>query len=275
MGALIGLLFGIGALTVWLALASEVQTGQGSASLSPSSSAARSWIAPVACAGGAAVLSLVLTGLPFVALLAAVVGAQVPRAVSRQRAKRQRAQRAHAWPEVIDSLVSAVRAGMSLPEAVAAVGERGPAILRSDFAEFARDYRASGQFHLAITQLRQRLGDPVADRVFEAVLVAREVGGTDLGQMLRTVADFVRQDLRLRDEAAARRSWTVNGARLAIAAPWIVLVMLSTQPEVVAVYRTSAGVIVLAISAGVCAVAYWLMARLGELPEASRLGAAR
>lgn len=268
MGALIGLLFGVGVVSIWLAIADN---GHSSSTVRLRDAVPRRRLIVAASAGVAGLLALTLTGLPFVGILAMITGAFVPGAVRKRRDRRIRAQRAHAWPEVIDSLVSAVRAGMSLPEAIAAIGQRGPEQLRAEFVMFADDYRTTGQFETAIGALRSRLADPVADRVCEAMLIARDVGGTDLGRMLRTLGDFVRQDLRLRDEAAARRSWTVNGARLAIAAPWIVLVMLSTQPDVVSAYRTAGGVVVLSVAAGICVVAYWLMSRLGELSEPRRI----
>jgi len=111
----------------------------------------------------------------------------------------------------------------------------------------------------------------VADRIVEALLAARDVGGSDLGRMLRTLSDFVRQDLRFRGEAEARRSWTVNGARLAIAAPWLVLLLLSTRPEAAVAYQTSAGMFVLVACAGACVLAYYLMTRIGRLPDEVRV----
>lgn len=265
MGLVVGLLFAAGVLAMWTSSPTSPRPGL------PRRVVSRSQLAAVGGALAAGASALVLTGLPVVGAMALVVGAYVPTALRSRQRKRQKAVRAHAWPEVIDSLVSAVRAGMSLPEALSSIGSRGPDCLRSEFVAFADDYRTTGQFDTAIANLRDRLADPVADRVCEAMLVAREVGGSDLGQMLRTLSDFVRQDLRLRDEAIARRSWTVNGARLAVAAPWIVLVLLSSQPEVVDAYRSAEGMVVLSAAAVICVFAYWLMSRIAELPTQGRL----
>jgi tight adherence protein B len=69
-----------------------------------------------------------------VALCFAVFAFFAPTAiVGRLRARRQGELR-DVWPEVVDNLVSAVRAGMSLPEAVGALGTRGPGTLRPAFA---------------------------------------------------------------------------------------------------------------------------------------------
>lgn len=64
---------------------------------------------------------------------------------------------------------------------------------------------------------------------------------------------------------------TLNGARLAVAAPWLVLLAMSAQPDVITRYRSSAGVLVLAVGAVVCVGAYRLMMRIGRLPTERRI----
>jgi tight adherence protein B len=89
--------------------------------------------------------------------------------------------------------------------------------------------------------------------------------------LLRTLSSFLRDDARTRAELEARQSWTVNAARLAVAAPWVVLALLSTRPEAVAAYNRPAGVVVLAGGAAASVVAYRVMVRIGRLPEESRV----
>ena len=153
----------------------------------------------------------------------------------------------------------------------ASSGRRGPEELREPFEAFADDYRLTGRFHDSLDRLKDRLSDPVGDRLVESLRIAREVGGTDLGHLLRTLSGFLREDARTRAELETRQSWTVNAARLAVAAPWAVLAMLSTNPESVAAYSTPLGVVVLAVGAAVTAVAYWAMVRIGRLPEDERV----
>ena len=115
------------------------------------------------------------------------------------------------------------------------------------------------------------MADPVADRIVEALRLTRDVGGTDLGRLLRTLASFLREDVRTRGELEARQSWTVNAARLAVAAPWIVLALLSTRAAAAAAYNTPAGAVVL-VGGGVCTVvAYLLMLRIARLPDDPRV----
>ncbi|WP_199423999.1 type II secretion system F family protein [Actinotalea solisilvae] len=218
-----------------------------------------------------AALGTALTQSPPVALCFAVMAAVAPLALVRGRARRRRAALRAVWPEVVDHLASGIRAGLSLPEALAQLGDRGPAELRPAFQAFAADHRATGRFGDALDALKARLADPVADRIVEALRLTREVGGTDLGRLLRTLSGFLREEARTRGELEARQSWTVNAARLAVAAPWLVLALLSTRPETAAVYDSPAGAAVLALGGGCTVVAYRLMVRIGRLPEDVRV----
>jgi tight adherence protein B len=89
--------------------------------------------------------------------------------------------------------------------------------------------------------------------------------------MLRALSGFLREDLRTRGELESRQSWTVNGARLAVAAPWLVLLLMCLQGEVVGRFATGAGLVVLVVGAGLCAVAYRLMMWIGRLPTERRI----
>lgn len=221
--------------------------------------------------GVAAVVMLAASGVPAIGVLFGLMAGSVPAAVLRGRAARRRREHGALWPDVVDHLTSAVRAGLSLPDALIQLGERGPEGLREPFVQFGRDYQSSGRFHQALDLLKERLADPTGDRVVEALRIARDVGGGDLGRVLRSLAGFLRDDQRTRGEVEARQSWTVTGARLAVAAPWIVLALMCFQSDVVRRYATTPGLIVLGGGAVACVVAYRLMIAIGRLPAEKRI----
>ena len=226
------------------------------------------------CVGMAAATFLIVFALTASGPIAAcfgLFGGWLPLVLVRWRARRRTAALREIWPDVVDHLRSAIRAGLSLPEALVQLGTRGPVELRPAFSAFATDYRAGGHFDDALERLKARLSDPVADRIVEALRMTREVGGTDLGRLLGTLADFLRDSARTRSELEARQSWTVNAARLAVAAPWIILMLLATRPEAVAAYNTAAGAAVLLGGLVVSLVCYRLMLRIGSLPEEERV----
>jgi tight adherence protein B len=228
----------------------------------------------IACAGVGAVVGTVMLAVsraPAIAAAFGLISAWTPVALVRLRRRQRQAERRDLWPEVVDNLASAVRAGLSLPEALTQIGVRGPVELRAPFTSFGEDYRASGRFFECLDRLKAALADPVGDRIVESLRMAREVGGTDLGRLLRTLSAFLREDARTRAELETRQGWTINAARLAVAAPWFVLAMLSVQPEAVDAYNTPQGLVVLAVGGAVCVVAYRLMIRVGRLPSEQRV----
>lgn len=282
MGALVGLGFGVGCLLVWSAFRAPRRTaaadpaarrtGQLLAEAGLREVAPRSLVA--LCLGSGILATVAVLGLTRALPIALVLGAlagYLPIAVVRSRARRRQREFAEVWPEAVDDLASAVRAGMSLPDAVAGLAVRGPEPLRPSFDAFALDYQVSGRFGDCLDRLKDRLADPVGDRVIEGLRIAREVGGGELGRLLRNLSGYLRDDLRTRSELEARQSWAVNGARVAVAAPWVVLLVMSTQRSVVERYQTAAGAVVLVAGAVVCVVAYRLMMRLGRLPVERRI----
>ena len=282
MGAVLDIGVGTGLVLIWLALTSprprrvpSVQPGR-TQDLLDRAGLAGTTVAGVYLVCGVASVVLfvavqVLSQTLPVAVTFGLIGAYLPLATLAGRARRRQRELAEVWPEAVDNLASAVRAGLSLPEALTQLGHRGPEPLREPFVAFGVDYQVTGRFAESLDRLKQRLSDPVGDRVVEGLRVAREVGGGELGSLLRNLSGFLREDERTRSELEARQAWTVNGARLAVAAPWLVLLLLCLQREVITRYASPTGVLVLAGGAVLCLVAYRAMVRIGRLPEERRV----
>ena len=283
MGALLGLLLGLGLLLIW-------RSGPRAPVRAP---AGESWedrtrdllaqagiegVSPRQLATVSAVLGLVVfvlvlgtSQVPVIAVLFGGFAALGPLVLVRRRRAQRGVELREVWPEAVDNLASGVRAGLSLPEALTQLGVRGPEQLRSPFRRFGEDYRATGRFGESLDTLKRNLADPVGDRVVESLRMAREVGGTDLGRLLRTLSAFLREDARTRAELETRQGWTVNAARLALAAPWVLLLLLSTRASAVEAYNTPAGAMVLLVGGGVSFAAYRVMLRIARLPTERRV----
>jgi tight adherence protein B len=224
-----------------------------------------------ALAGGlAAAVAWLVTGLPVLALLGGIVGAAAPIGYLRGRRASRTRQRRTLWPDVCDLVIASVRAGMSLPDAVASLAVSAPEALRPAFAGFARDLAASGHFDSSARRLKDQLADPVGDRIVETLRMARQVGGTELVPVLRALSASVRADAALRAEVESRQSWIRGAALLGVVAPWIILGLLVLRPEGAKAYATPEGVGLIIAGALTSFVAYRLMLRIGRLPEPRR-----
>ncbi|WP_394552488.1 type II secretion system F family protein [Agromyces sp. MMS24-JH15] len=226
-------------------------------------------VAAVLAAVVAAIVHAIF-GLPVLTLSGGALGLLIVPFLVHRRAERRRAANRAVWPEVVDHLVASVRAGMSLPDGVAALAELGPSATRADFAAFEADFRRTADFGLALDRLKERLADPIADRLIETLRMAREVGGTELPTVLRGLARSLREDASVRGEVHARQSWIRNAARLGVAAPWLLLLLLASKPETLEAYDSTAGSILLLVGVAVSLLAYRAMIALGRLPAERR-----
>ena len=187
------------------------------------------------------------------------------------KSSRIQKSQAHVWPDLVDDLASSIRAGLSLPQAMLNLAQTGPESLRPNIAQAMNRYQMTGDFVGSLNLLSDSMKDPVVDKFTSALQIAYEVGGTDLGFLLRSLSEVIREDNKIRGEIEARQSWTVNGARLAIAAPWLTVFILSTRQSAATVYFSSQGVKLLTFCAVMSVVAYFAMTQIGKLPTAKRI----
>ncbi len=182
-----------------------------------------------------------------------------------------------AWPEVIDHLMSGIQSGLSLTESLAGLSTRGPEILRPAFTQFKATLYGSGDLTQAIEELKALFAHHGSDQIFEALIISKALGGSELLQILRSLGDFLRQDLALRREIEVKHGWIKNSAHLSAAAPWILLLLLSTQPSTAAAYSKPTGAMILIAGLVMTGIAYIWMNRLGRLPQTPRvfIGGAR
>lgn len=189
----------------------------------------------------------------------------------RSAVKRRETRFELLWPDVVDHLITGIQSGMSLVESLSQLSERGPRELAPYFTEFNRQIRSQGDFNAALAKLQAEFSHYASDQIFEAISLSRSLGGTHLLQVLRMVGEFIRQDLAMRKEIEVKHGWIKNSAHLSAAAPWLLLLLLSTQPATVTAYGTSTGGVILISGIFMTALAYIWMNKLGALPKPPRV----
>jgi tight adherence protein B len=176
-----------------------------------------------------------------------------------------------AWPEVIDHLMSGIQSGLSLSESLVGLATRGPEVLRPAFTEFRNSLFLHGDLEIAIEELKVLFHHHGSDQIFEALLISKALGGSELLSILRTLGDFLRQDLALRREIEVKHGWIKNSAHMSAVAPWILLLLLSTQPSTAIAFSTPTGGMILVAGLVMTALAYLWMNQLGRLPQTPRV----
>ena len=201
----------------------------------------------VACALVAFVAVQVLSRTAPVALVFGAIGGYLPFAVAAWAGATPaaRVRRGLARGRRQPRLRGPRRAGAARG-AGAARRSADPSRCGPSFAAFALDYQVTGRFGECLDRLKDRLADPVGDRVVEGLRIAREVGGGDLGRLLRNLSGYParRRPHPLRAGVApgldGQRRPAGGGGAMAGAAD-----ACRFQPEVIARYASPAGVVVL------------------------------
>lgn len=188
-----------------------------------------------------------------------------------QRKTNRRAQLAQVWPEIIDHLVAGLYSGLSITEALSELENRGPEITRKDFAHFRKSIQCGNSFIESINELRENFQTHGSDQIFEALLLSKTLGGGELINTLRTLGSFQREDLILNKEIAIKHGWIKNSAHISAAAPWFLLLMISTQSGTAKSFATPSGVLILAAGVAMTFLAYFWMAQISKLPTAPRV----
>ena len=214
---------------------------------------------------------LLMTRSIVIALAFGTLAAGIAFVTVRTKKKLNEAALIAAWPEVIDHLMSGIQSGLSLSESLAGLSTRGPEVLRPAFTQFKLILYRSGDLAQAIEELKSIFAHHGSDQIFEALIISKALGGGELLQILRSLGDFLRQDLALRREIEVKHGWIKNSAHLSAAAPWILLLLLSTQPSTAAAYSTATGAMILLAGLVMTGIAYIWMSRLGRLPQTPRV----
>ena len=149
------------------------------------------------------VAAMALPVLPLAALPAAVTIWALPGLGRRQRHRRRLAAVAADLPDVVDLLVLAVGAGLTVRLAVAAVARRSPGPLGAELSRAGQEADLGRRLADALDDIPARAGE--AARPLVAALIASERYGAPLGASLERLAHEVRADRRRRAEEAARK----------------------------------------------------------------------
>ena len=174
-------------------------------------------------------------------------------------------------PEIIDQIISGVQSGLSLNQSLISLDNRGPQITQPIFMRYRERTLAGASFEESIGELQNEFALTAADQLFESLVFARNLGGSELLSLLRQLGDFTRQDLALRREISAKQGWIKNSAHLSAGAPWLLLLLLSAQPATAAAFASPSGVLVLGLGVLMTLSAYIWMGRLSRLPQPARI----
>lgn len=181
-------------------------------------------------AGAGAVLA---SGTGWAGLPAAVLGSTVPVGVLLVRRERRRTAFEHAFPEAIDLMARAARAGHSLTSTFGVVADEAPEPIASAFGQLRDEQRYGLPTGESLLGLAERWDLPDVRLFVTAVQIHRETGG-NLAENLDRLSAMIRDRFRFRREVATRSAHgRVTGAILVLTPLALLLVFQILNPDYV------------------------------------------
>lgn len=230
--------------------------------------------------GSAVIALLVVGGLAAYALFGGVLPALAtgvalatsPLASYRARRRARLAQAAEAWPRVLEELRLQIGSlGRSVPQALFEAGRRVPEEWRPAFAAAEREWLLTTDFARTTVILKERLADPTADAVCETLLVAHEVGGSDVdGRLADLIEDRV-LDLQGRKDAVSRQAGLRFARRFVLIVPVGMAVAGLAIGTGRSAYQSPGGQLAVVVAVAAVAACWLWSARLMRLPEEPRV----
>jgi tight adherence protein B len=210
------------------------------------------------------VVSIVTKVFVFVPVSLAVA-ILLPGILVNQRKNKTQDQKMRQWTLLIDDLTSGVRAGLTVGEALAQALQNCEEPLRLDFQEAIIEINRSGQVSKVISILKNQITDSVGIATLKLLQVVLKTGANDLATSLSILSNASRENHNLIQELKAKQSWVLNGARISVVAPWLVLLALWTQESVRNAYQNVIGQLILILVAMVGVIGYLVMKRIGRI----------
>lgn len=227
-------------------------------------------VATLAFVGGLSGFALFGGVVPGGAL--ALLAGSAPVGLYRSRRARRFEAAQEAWPTIIEEIrMQAANLGRSVPQALFDAGGRAPVELRPAFEAAHREWLITTDFARTLDVLKENLADPTADVACETLLIAHEVGGTDLPRRLHALAEDRLADVMSRKDARSKQAGVRFARRFVLIVPAGMAVAGSMIGTGRSAYATPLGQLIVAVAIGFLIVCWVWAGRFLRLPRADRV----
>jgi tight adherence protein B len=143
-----------------------------------------------------AAATIIVFDQPIFALPVGIVTAFVPLIYARNKKHKRIRQFEQQFPDALDVLTNALRAGLALTGAIQVVSEELPDPVANEFAILFEEVRLGLDMKIALHKLSERVDSAELHLFVTAVIVQRETGG-NLAEILQGTAAVIRDRFRI------------------------------------------------------------------------------
>ncbi len=165
------------------------------------------------------------------ALVSGVLGASLPVLLLQWKKSTRMRAFAEEFPDALDLLVSALRAGISFSSALQIVADESPEPVRSEFAIVVEEQMLGLELREALTNLANRVDSLDLKFFVTAVVLQRDTGG-NLTEVLENTSRLIRDRFRiLGDIQTFTAQGRLTGAILSLLPLGLAIFMMMVAPD--------------------------------------------
>jgi tight adherence protein B len=221
----------------------------------------RGWIIVCVVAGLATTVAMASI---WAGLVVALAVAAIPWLVIRRIAEKRRVQIEDQLADAMVSFSSAVRSGLSLPQALEILSQQCPRPIQQEFRQIFGEYRMGKTLEVCLREARERLRSQNF-ALFAAALEASRSSGGRLNETVERIAISVRELQRLERKLQAETAQARKSALyMACAPPFILAVyyVFFDPLQTTRLFTEPAGIMMLGLAATLNISAYLLARRI-------------
>lgn len=192
-----------------------------------------------------------------------IMGYMLPRVIIKKKQRNRFKAFNNNLPEMISSVVGALKAGFSFTQALKSVAEESEAPMKEELETVLREIQYGTTTEEALNHLYERMPSEDLDLMIQAIIIQRQVGG-NLNTVLEKIVKTIRDRIQIQGQistltAQGRLSGMVIGL-LPVAIGFFIYLI---QPEYIGSFFTHPLGIILLIGAVIsCAIGYFLIQKI-------------
>ncbi|MDP9333706.1 MAG: hypothetical protein M3Q30_10405 [Actinomycetota bacterium] len=221
-----------------------------------------------------ALCGLVVTRWPVVGVFGGAAGFAAPTLFGRRKARAGQIERLEALASWAETLRDGIGAAAGVQDALAWSARVAPSAIAPQVRELAARAERHG-VRAGLEWFADELGDPVADLIVTALLVAASRPSSRLSEVLGETADLARTQasMRLRIEASRAKTYTAN--RLVVAVTVVLVAgIVAWNRSYLSPFDSAAGQVMLIVVGGLFSAGLIGVARLARVESGPRVFAA-
>ena len=158
-------------------------------------------------------------------VISAVVAYLIPMRYVRWRQRRRlKAFNGH-LPDTLSLLANAMKAGLSLPQAIEAVAQNTSPPISDELSRVIREMKIGSPTGTALTNMVRRVGSEDLDLIVTAIKIQSSVGG-NLARILESISHTIRQRVQMKSQIAAMTAQMRASGWIITLLPFIVAAIL-------------------------------------------------